>query len=178
MFAIRLPGRSSEAIPVCVIRGRCGETVVATLWSIGDSFTVKFMESFYENIFSGQSVGEAMWRTKKEYFKKIQQRSFTDAMMYVAPFIAVTQAVMKPSEQAVIVRRTSPITSVPDRRQEIQMTSAGGSAGYVRDVNGILVWNNKPMANESALWEGQSEDGFASGLGKLTWRKDGLFDVH
>lgn len=70
-----------------------------------------------------------------------------------------------------------PYESSQGATSEPQLTYTGGSAGYVLDRNGVRVWNNKPMANESVVWSGSSSKGYAYGYGKLTWYKDGEFSV-
>ena len=72
----------------------------------------------------------------------------------------------------VTASKTSPQPSL------VALTYAGGPAGYVKDRNGVLIWNNKPLANESSFWDGDSLNGYASGYGKLTWLKYGRFDVY
>jgi hypothetical protein len=42
-------------------------------------------------------------------------------------------------------------------------------AGYVNDINGILIWNPSPGKDETVHWSGDSRDGYASGQGLLTW---------
>jgi hypothetical protein len=42
-------------------------------------------------------------------------------------------------------------------------------AGYVSDMNGILIWNPAAGMGETVLWSGNSREGYASGEGLLTW---------
>jgi hypothetical protein len=65
--------------------------LVSTLWEIPDAFTVAFMETFYEHLLSGRSVGDSMWLAKKEHFTQLAENGFTDAVLQVAPFVAVGQ---------------------------------------------------------------------------------------
>jgi hypothetical protein len=40
---------------------------------------------------------------------------------------------------------------------------------FVKDSNGIWIWNPNPMDNETVLWQGNVKDGYAHGEGLLTW---------
>lgn len=42
-------------------------------------------------------------------------------------------------------------------------------AEYMRDMNGVKIWNPNPMDDESVIWQGPVKDGFADGKGILTW---------
>ncbi|MBS3913606.1 MAG: hypothetical protein KG003_14450 [Bacteroidetes bacterium] len=40
---------------------------------------------------------------------------------------------------------------------------------FIKDQNGIWIWNPNPMEGESVLWHGPVKNGFAEGKGHLTW---------
>ncbi len=43
------------------------------------------------------------------------------------------------------------------------------SAGFVNDINGILIWNPVPAKGETVHWSGPAQGGYANGEGLLTW---------
>lgn len=68
------------------------ETLVSTLWDIPDDFSAKLMADFYSLLLAGDSPSLALWKVKKENFLELRKTNgFTESMIKVAPFVAVTQ---------------------------------------------------------------------------------------
>jgi len=42
-------------------------------------------------------------------------------------------------------------------------------SGYIRDINGIYIWNPSPGKDETVHWTGDSKQGYANGEGQLIW---------
>jgi len=69
------------------------EHLVATLWEIPDEFTVQLMDRFYREILADRSPVHAMWMTKRDFFRQIEDEfDLSTAVFSAAPFFAVTAA--------------------------------------------------------------------------------------